>query len=107
MFSKVPGKGRIRGYLIALFCGLAALNMYVYRQRIEAGYTVDYVSSSEKLLQELRRDLPPGGRVGFISDTKRSASAASQERYLLPQYAGAPVIVEEGTDADLVIVNVE
>ena len=107
IFLKSGTKGRARSYLLVLFCGLAALNIYIYQVRVQEGYGVDSVSPSEMLLQQLRQELPRGGRVGFISDGKKAASVSSVERYLLTQYAVAPIVVEEGTSADLVIVNVQ
>jgi hypothetical protein len=105
----VVANGRGRAYQSLLFCGLACLNLWVHHNRVQSGYGDDLVSPTEKRLEELRRELPSNGRVGFISDGKKSASSASLRRYFLTQYALAPIVVHEGTDADLiiVIVNVE
>jgi hypothetical protein len=107
VFPVIGGREHARGYLVALFCGVAALNLYVYHDQVRRGYEDDLVSPTEKLLQELHKDLPLGGHVGFIGDGKKRPPHSSMERFFLTQYEMAPIVVEEGTAADFVIVNVE
>ena len=97
--------------LIALFVGVSQLQ--ALRSAFAAYRTLgrpDEVSRHEARLQALRRALPGHGVVGYVSDAPgaRMDPASSEarqafKRYLLTQYALAPIVVLRSLDADLVV----
>jgi hypothetical protein len=75
---------------------------------------LDEISAYERRFQAARSVLPPRGMVGYLGSpeptgaTPREANAAALlhfRRYLLAQYALAPVLLVEGTDPEFVVGN--
>jgi hypothetical protein len=97
--------------LIALFVGVSQLQ--ALRSAFAAYRTLgrpDEVSRHEARLQALRRALPGHGVVGYVSDAPAAgidpaSSEARQafKRYLLTQYALAPLVVLRSIEAELVV----
>lgn len=74
----------------------------------------DEISANDRRFEPLRSELPERGLVGYVGDpeptgpTPHEADAAALlhfRRYLLAQYALAPVILVEGTEPALVVGN--
>jgi hypothetical protein len=86
------------------------LNLHALRAQLRSAADPHQVARLEAVLQELRSTLPASGRVGYITDgspTDVLGSGAATRRYYLTQYALAPLVVEPGTEHDLVIGHVE
>jgi len=101
---RVTARVNPRSYLLVVFFALVSVNLYVHQKKVEMGYGSDYVSSVEQSLEELRKALPAGQRVGFISD-HRIHDVSSLARFFLASSSVAPSVVEDGTAPDLVIVS--
>lgn len=76
----------------------------------------DEISANDVRFLELREALPPSGRVGYLGDPAPGGDTPSERedrdlrhfrRYLLAQYAVAPVVLVENTEPDLVVGNFE
>jgi hypothetical protein len=76
----------------------------------------DEISANDRRFAELRPILPPRGVVGYLGHpeptgaTPREADAAALlhfRRYLLAQYALAPLLLTEGTEPEFVVGNFE
>jgi hypothetical protein len=74
----------------------------------------DEISSYERRFLELRTALPPHGVVGYVGDPDPEGATPAQrnatsllhfKRYLLAQYALAPVVLIENTEPELVVGN--
>jgi glycosyltransferase involved in cell wall biosynthesis len=74
----------------------------------------DEISANDARFAPLRGALPPSGRVGYLGDPvvggdtprERDDSALQHfRRYLLAQYALAPVVLVENTDPEVVVGN--
>jgi hypothetical protein len=74
----------------------------------------DEISTYERRFQEIRAALPPRGVVGYLGRTdpagrtpaeREASSLLDFKRYLLAQYALAPVVLIESTAPDFVVGN--
>lgn len=74
----------------------------------------DEISANDARFDELREVLPPSGRIGYLGDPpvagntpreRNDAALRHFRRYLLAQYALAPVVLVENTEPDLVVGN--
>jgi hypothetical protein len=74
----------------------------------------DEISSYERRFLELRAALPAHGVVGYLGDPDPEAATPAQreassllhfKRYLLAQYALAPVVLIESTEPEFVVGN--
>ena len=106
VFPRISGGLLPRNFLVVVFCGLVLFNLDVYHRFVEErGDPLLETTPDEKRFEELRKVLPAGGRVGFISDKLRTSRRASLLRYFHTQYALAPIVLVEGTSPDLIIGN--
>lgn len=74
----------------------------------------DEISTYERRFQEVRAALPARGVVGYLGRTdsagrtpaeREASSLLDFKRYLLAQYALAPVVLIESTEPDIVVGN--
>jgi hypothetical protein len=87
---------------------LVLLNLQAFRSQLRSAADEHDVSAAQSRLEELRKALPASGRTGYITDgspTDVLRSSGATRRYYLTQYALAPLVVEPGTEHDLVIGN--
>ena len=119
VFSRSPHWARAR---VGLAAGLvllysAASGFGRVRRALEhRSFAQDEITAYEGRFQSLRRALPSSGVVGYLGDPKLSAGDGEESkqtallhfrRYLLAQYAVAPILLVENTDPDLLIGNFE
>ena len=106
LFPKLSNSVDSRSFLLLFFCGVAFLNVYIRYKIVQQATPVDYVSDTEKSLQELGGVLPKGSRVGFVSDISQKSNRREYiHRYFQARYSLAPRVVEEGASSDWVIVS--
>jgi hypothetical protein len=106
LFPKLSNSVDSRSFLLLFFCGVAFLNVHIHHKSVQQETRVDYVSDTEKSLQELGSVLPKGIRVGFGTDIiKKSNAREYMHRYYQARYSLAPRVVEEGASPDWVIVS--
>jgi hypothetical protein len=67
----------------------------------------DAVSRSESRFRPLRQLLPPRAVVGYVSDAASADGREEFRRYILAQYALAPVIVIDNATFELVVGDFE
>jgi hypothetical protein len=112
-FGSYPARVRIGLVLILLFA--ATSSMHWLRNVVSTAVKstgVDEITAYEARYQELKHTLPPDSVVGYLSDPvppdlPRSEGRTRFKRFVLTQYALAPVIVVRSTEPDLVVGNFE
>jgi hypothetical protein len=103
--------GLVLVLLYALASGAAGLKLAGGAFRRPAP---DEISTYERRFHEIRAALPTRGVVGYLGRTdttgrspaeREASSLLDFKRYLLAQYALAPVVLIESTEPDFVVVN--
>lgn len=101
--------------LVLLYSAASGL-AWVRRAVEHRGFAQDEITAYENRFQALRRALPSSGVVGYLGDPALGSGDAEQSkrtallhfrRYLLAQYALAPILLVENTDPELLIGNFE
>jgi hypothetical protein len=113
----LPGtRTRIALLLVLLYAGASTVQWLQRAAEWRAHASQDEISSYERRFAELRAMLPARGVVGYLGHpaptgaTPREANAAALlhfRRYLLAQYALAPVLLNESTEPQFVVGNFE
>jgi hypothetical protein len=113
----LPGtRTRVALLLVLLYAGTSTVQWLQRAAGWPAHASRDEISTNERRFAELRAMLPARGVVGYVGHpeptgpTPREANAAALlhfRRYLLAQYALAPVVLSESTEPELVIGNFE
>lgn len=105
---------RIALALVLLYAAASTARMLFDVRRRPAEAAGDEISANDRRFERLRAELPAGVEVGYLGDpevagaTHRDSVAAALlhfRRYLLAQYALAPVVLVESTRPDLVVGN--
>ena len=104
LFPAISKRVPARSFLVFVFCGIALLNVYVYRQTVAESSVVDRGTPRENALRKLNAMLPDVQRLGYITDIPRSERSRWLEQYFLTRYVMAPRLVEEGSGPEWVIV---
>ncbi len=69
----------------------------------------DMVTAWDKRLRKIRNILPEYGTIGYVADWDipgyKYGSSDQEVEFLLAQYTVAPVVLERGTDHDLILGN--
>jgi len=107
-------RARIALALVLLYAAASAAHL-LYEVRRRPGHAAqDEISANDRRFERLRAELPADGEVGYLGDPEvagavpRDSVAAALlhfRRYLLAQYALAPVVVVESTAPDLLVGN--
>lgn len=101
------------GLLLLLYVG-ASTARWIHRTAWTPSGSRDEISVYERRFEALKSMLPSRGVIGYLGyrptpgSTPEEANAAALQhfrRYLLAQYALAPLLLVEGTAPDLVIGN--
>jgi hypothetical protein len=112
--SRTSGRVRIALVLIFLFAGASTARWLHDAARWPAGPLRDEISANDRRFERLRPELPAQGRVGYMGDpalggaTARDSNTAALQhfrRYLLAQYALAPVVLVKSTEPEFVVGN--
>jgi hypothetical protein len=82
---------------------VAALLLNLIQQSSVPG-AADQIPNFLARYNELHKELPAHGEVGYLNDATPDATIR-QEEYYLTQYALAPVVVVDGSAQDLVVAN--
>ena len=103
------------GLALVLLYALASGAAWVKLAASAAGRSApDEISIYERRFQEVRAALPARGVVGYLGRTdpaggspaeREASSLLDFKRYLLAQYALAPVVLIESTEPDFVVGN--
>jgi len=96
---------RKRLVVLILLLMLSLLNLLAFQRQVATSRPDDRWAR-EQHIREVRRFLPPAGRVGYISDEMPFTSTRVVEargRYYSTQYAVAPVVVEVGPTQELIV----
>lgn len=110
----VTARGRIALALVLLYAAASAARMLYEVRRRPVPAAGDEISANDRRFERLRAELPAGGEVGYLGDPEltgaipRDSVAAALlhfRRYLLAQYALAPVVLVENTTPDLLVGN--
>ena len=110
----VPARRRIALALVLLYAAASAARMLYEVRRWPAPAARDEISANDRRFERLRAELPAGREVGYLGDppvvgaTPRDSVAAALlhfRRYLLAQYALAPVVLVQNTTPDLLVGN--
>jgi hypothetical protein len=105
---------RIALLLVLLYAGASTVRWLQRGAEWPATSSSDEISAYEHRFEELRSVLPTGRVVGYLGHpdptgpTPREANAAALlhfRRYLLAQYALAPVVLIESTEPEFVVGN--
>jgi hypothetical protein len=105
---------RIALLLVLLYLGASTARWLQRGAEWPATSSQDEISAYEQRFQQLRSVLPTGRLVGYLGHpdptgpTPREAKAAALlhfRRYLLAQYALAPVVLIESTEPEFVVGN--
>jgi len=112
--SWATARTRIALALVLLYAAASTAHL-LYQVRRWPGHAArDEISANDRRFARLRAELPAEGEVGYLGDpevagaTPRDPNAAALlhfRRYLLAQYALAPVVVVESTAPDLLVGN--
>jgi hypothetical protein len=103
----------VAGLLLLLYVG-ASTARWIHRTAWPPSGSRDEISLYERRFEALRPVLPRRGIIGYLGDPptkgaipEKTNAAALQHfrRYLLAQYALAPLLLVESTDPELVIGN--
>jgi hypothetical protein len=106
-----PWRVRLGLALVLLFAAMSGARwLRITASAVAGGGRSDEVTLHEARLQALRPLLPPGSTVGYLADPlpadlPRAESRDHFRRYVLTQYALAPVLVQRSAEADLVVGN--
>lgn len=109
-------RARVALLLVLLYAGASTVRWLWQAAEWPAGTSQDEISTYERRFAELRTMLPARGVVGYLGHpepagaTPREANAAALlhfRRYLLAQYALAPVLLIESAQPELVVGNYE
>lgn len=107
---------RLAWLLVLFYAGATAVRWVDEAGQWPARVRQDEISANDLRFDDLRRVLPKAGIVGYVGDPHVEAYTLGERndtalqffrRYLLAQYALAPVVVVEGTEPDLVVGNFE
>lgn len=102
--------------MVLLYAGASSVRWLHRSADWPARPGLDEISAYDRRFAELRPVLPAGGVIGYLGhpaptgSTPREANAAALlhfRRYLLAQYALAPLLLIESTEPDLVVGNFE
>jgi GT2 family glycosyltransferase len=105
---------RVALLLILLYAGASTARWVHVAAARHARPGQDDISASDRRFRELRSALPAHGIVGYIGDPSllqrgpdeaKAAALLHFRRYLLAQYALAPVLLTEGAGPELVVGN--
>ncbi len=109
--------GRVLLWLAAAFLALIVLSgLSSARQMLRRGLELrqqptgrDAVSEWQGRLAELKHDLPAEGQVGYVSERDvpgmEFGAVDQDEEFAMTQYALAPLVVVQGTDAQWIVGN--
>ncbi|HEX7555973.1 MAG TPA: hypothetical protein VF338_05065 [Leptolinea sp.] len=98
------------GIILCCLSVYSSLNTYkVAKAAVGDGSSDDMVTAWDKRLRKIRPMLPEYGVIGYVADWDIPGSvfgSSDQEvEFLLSQYTVAPVVLERGTDHDLILGN--
>lgn len=105
---------RLAMLLVILYAGVSAMSWLGEASQWPATAKTDEISDNDRRFGELRAVLPSGGTVGYLGDPVVGGATALEQndsalqhfrRYLLAQYALAPVVLVENTEPELVVGN--
>jgi hypothetical protein len=108
---RYPWGVRLGLALILLFAAMSGARwLRITASAVTGGGRNDEVALHEARLQALRPLLPPGTTVGYLADPVPGDLPGDEardhfRRYVLTQYALAPVLVQRSAEADLVVGN--
>jgi glycosyltransferase involved in cell wall biosynthesis len=111
--TAVPTAMRVGVGLLVLFAVASSARLVLRAIRDPAmGAKPDEVTAYESRFSELRRTLPAGARLGYVTDAVPPPAAGADDpgrdafkRYLLAQYTLLPAILRPDADAELVLGN--
>jgi hypothetical protein len=112
--SRARARVRIVLLLVLLYAGVSAVQWLHRAAEWPAGAAQDEISAYQRRFDPLRSALPPRGVVGYVGHPeptgatpaeRNAASLLHFRRYLLAQYALAPVLLIESTEPGLVVGN--
>jgi hypothetical protein len=110
----LSARARIALVLVLLYAGATTVRWLHRGAEWPAHPAEDEISANDRRFEKLRAVLPVRGVVGYLGHpeptgaTPRQANAAALlhfRRYLLAQYALAPVVLIESTELEFVVGN--
>jgi len=96
------------GLLLLLLYAVVSDARWIYRagRGLMDARADDPITSYERRFRELRRALPVGGVIGYVSGAPPGHFTAEDfRRFLLAEYALAPLVLINGTAPDLIVGN--
>lgn len=103
---------RVALLLILLYAAMSIARWLSRTAEAAYGRGPDEISAYERRFQELRTVLPRGGTVGYLGHPDLRTALPGQglarlhfRRFLLTQYALAPVLLIQSTDPEFVVGN--
>lgn len=107
---------RLVWLLVLLYAGATTVRWVDEASQWPARARQDEISANDRRFEDMRTALPEAGVVGYVGDPEVEAYTLGARndralqffrRYLLAQYALAPLVVVEGTEPDFVVGNFE
>jgi len=112
--SWATSRVRIALLLVLLYAGASGVRWLHHAAQWPARPQQDEISANDRRFDRLRPELPTGGLVGYLGDPPLGGATPSDSnavallhfrRYLLAQYALAPVVLVENTEPEFVVGN--
>lgn len=107
-------RARVALLLVLLYAGASTVRWLHRGTEWPARSAPDEISANDQRFEELRSVLPARGVVGYLGHPEVTGATPAEEnsaallhfrRYLLAQYALAPVVLIESTEPELVVGN--